>query len=510
VAPVELWFAILALVLLAAALASGVIDRAPLSLPILFLALGLLLGPGALGVIRLGPRDPALVAVATLNLALVLFLDAARIDAEELRREWHVPLLALGPGTLLTMVGIAAAATLLLHTPLLTAVLLGAVLAPTDPIVLRDVVRDARIPRSVRRALTIEAGTNEIIALPIVLIAIQIALASSSGGAGGSGGAGSWLGFLGRLLLLSPLVGLAVGGGGAWLIGTADARYSIRREYQALYGIGLVLASYAAAQALGGDGFLAAFFAGLAVALFDVTLCDCFMEYGEVTAEMAMLLAFILFGAVLGPLFHTIPVGLAVLLAIVVLVVVRPLALGTVLLRARMSRMGRAFIAWFGPRGLSALLLALLVVEARVPGATYLLAVTGVVVLVSVLVHGVTATPAARWYGEQVARAAQTPPEERESAAGGLFRDEATDAPRISPEELHTLLGRPRPPIMLDVRARGQYAVAEGQIPGSVRVPPDQVQDWARQWTAQAGLAPAAQDHAAQDPKDQLVVAYCT
>jgi len=356
VEPVALWFAILALVLTAAALASGVVDRAPLSLPILFLALGLLLGPGALGLVRLGPRDPALVAVATLNLALVLFLDAARFDIDELRREWRVPLLDLGPGTLLTIAGIAVVAALLLHAPPLQAVLLGAVLASTDPIVLRDVVRDERIPRSVRRALTIEAGTNDIIVLPIVLIAIQLALASTTAS---SGSAGYWTGFLARLLLLSPLVGLAVGGVGAWIIGKADARYSIRREYQALYGIGLVLASYSAAQALGGDGFVAAFFAGLAVALFDVTLCDCFMDYGEVSAEMAMLLAFILFGAVLGPLFGTIPIGLA-----------------------------------------------LLVVEAEAPGATQLLAVTGVVVLVSVLAHGVTATPAARWYGQRVARGA--------------------------------------------------------------------------------------------------------
>jgi len=486
---VELWFALLAVVLLAAALASGVIDRAPLSLPVLFLALGLLLGQGALGVIRLGPRDPALVAVATLNLALVLFLDAARFDIDELRRDWRTPLLDLGPGTLLTIAGLAVAAALLLRTPPLYAVLLGAVLASTDPIVLRDVVRDERVPRSVRRSLTIEAGTNDIIVLPIVLIAIQIALASG-------GGFGYWLGFLLRLLVLSPVVGLAVGGVGGWIIGKADARYSIRREYQALYGIGLVLASYSAAQALGGDGFLAAFFAGLAVAIFDVTLCDCFMEYGEVTAEIAMLLAFILFGAALGPLFGTISFGLALLFALVAIFVVRPAVLWAVLLRARMSTLGRAFIAWFGPRGLSALLLALLTVEAGAPGGTQLLAVTGVVVLVSVLVHGVTATPAARWYGERVAKAKQTPAEEREGSAAGLFRAEARGAPRISPQELHALLAGALPPIVLDVRARGHFAAADGRIPGSIRVLPDQIREWAEQ----AGDA----------VRDRKVVAYCT
>lgn len=486
---VELWFAILALVLTAAALASGVVDRAPLSLPILFLALGLLIGPGALNIVRLGPRDPALVAVATLNLALVLFLDAARFDVDELRREWHVHLRDLGPGTLLTIAGVAAASALLLRTSLLQSVLIGAVLASTDPIVLRDVVRDGRVPRSVRRTLTIEAGTNDIIVLPVVLIAIQLALAPT-------GGIGHWLGFLAQLLVLSPLVGLIVGGVGAWLMGKADARYSIRREYQALYGIGLVLASYSAAQAVGGDGFLAAFFAGLAVALFEVTLCDCFMEYGEVTAEMAMLLAFVLFGVVLGPLFGTIPFGLALVFAVAAIVVVRPAAMSLALLRATMSPIARAFIAWFGPRGLSALLLALLAVEAGIPRATQLLAITGVVVLVSVFAHGVTATPAARWYGERVARAEETPAEEREGAAAGLWQGEAADVPRVTAGELHTWLGGTRPPVVLDVRTRGRYAADDGQIPGSVRVLPDQVREWAA--------------HADADTKDRAVVAYCT
>jgi NhaP-type Na+/H+ or K+/H+ antiporter len=488
-----LWFAILAIVLTAAALASGIIDRAPLSLPMLFLGLGFLLGPGALGLIELGPRNPALVAVATLNLALVLFLDAARFDVNELRNEWRVALRDLGPGTLLTIAGIAVAAALLLHIAWLPAVALGAILASTDPIVLRDVVRDERIPRSVRRTLTIEAGTNDIIVLPIVLIAIQIALATG-------GGASQWLGFLAQLLVLSPLVGLAVGGAGAWLMGKADARLAIRREYQALYGIGLVLASYSVAQAVGGDGFLAAFFAGLAVALFDVTLCDCFMDYGEVTAEMAMLLAFILFGAMLGPLFGIIPLGVALLFACVVIFIVRPVALSAALLRARMSPVARAFIAWFGPRGLSALLLALLVVQASVPGATYLLAVTGVVVLVSVLAHGVTATPASRWYAQRVAQAREAPVEERESGAAGLFVGEATEVPRVSPAELHAWLAGPQPPIVLDVRTRGQYAAAVGQIPGSVRVLPDQIRGWATtEPTTAAALG-----------KARMVVAYCT
>src|SRR6185437_827227 len=149
--------------------------------------------------------------------------------------------------------------------------------------------------------------------------------------------------------------------------------------------------------------------------------------------------------------------------------IVRPGAMGLALLRAKMSPIARGFIAWFGPRGLSALLLALLVVEAGIPQATNLLAITGVVVLVSVLVHGVSATPASRWYGQKIAQASVTMAEERESDASGLFEGEASDIPRVSPEELRAMLDSPQPPIVLDVRTRAHFAEGDGQIPGSVR-----------------------------------------
>ena len=77
--------------------------------------------------------------------------------------------------------------------------------------------------------------------------------------------------------------------------GKANAALTISREYQALYGIGLVLLAYAGAQSLGGDGFLAAFAAGFAVAVLNFELCDCFLDYGEAKTEMAMLLSFILY-----------------------------------------------------------------------------------------------------------------------------------------------------------------------------------------------------------------------
>jgi NhaP-type Na+/H+ or K+/H+ antiporter len=364
------------------------------------------------------------------------------------------------------------------------ALLLGAVLASTDPVVLRDVVRDERIPRSVRRVLSLEAGMNDIVVLPVVLILIAVLKAEA-------GGAFDWLRFLAQLLILSPLVGLLVGGIGAWLMSRADAHFGIRREHQALYGIGLVLAAYVAGQAIQGDGFLAAFFAGLAITLFNIALCECFLEYGEVTAEMAMLLAFVLFGALLSTLLWSVPLAPALLLALIVIGLARPLGLGLVLLRATMSNTARLFIGWFGPRGLASLLFALLVVQANVPEAEQLLAFTGMVVTVSVIAHGASATPLSAWYGRKVAQT--TLAEEREATATGLFQHEATEVPRITPAELAARLEGPHPPIVLDVRSRAQYERDSGQIPGGIRILPDQVEAWA-----------------AEALRERSVVVYCT
>ncbi|HLV98193.1 MAG TPA: cation:proton antiporter [Ktedonobacterales bacterium] len=482
----DLWFTLLAVVLTVSALVAGLVIRGPLSFPMLFLSLGLILGPGALGVVNLEPRSPALGAVATVSLALVLFLDAAKLDADELRRHWSVPVLSLGPVTLLTVGGIAVAAHFLFGAGLVPSLLLGAVLATTDPVVMRDVLRNEQIPRSVRQALGVEAGMNDVVVLPLVLVLSAVLEATSRSVL-------DWAVFLAELLLLSPLMGLVIGGIGAWLMGKIDERQSVPREYQSLYGLGLVLASYVGAQAVGGDGFLAAFFAGVAVNVFDVTLCDCFMDYGEVTAEMAMLLAFILFGIVLSSLLPLAPLVPSLALAALVILVIRPLTVWLVLRRARISLFAQGFIGWFGPRGLSALLLALLVVMADLPLGDHLLAITGVVVLVSVVAHGVTATPLSAWYGRRVARARQTEPEERVGTVGGLFEGEATEIPRIAPEELARQLAGPEPPIVLDVRARAAYEDSNGQIPGSVRVLPDHVTDWA-----------------ARHQPGRAVVAYCT
>ncbi len=484
-------FALIAVVLTIAGLASGLVERAPISFPIIFLSLGFLLGEHGLGVLMLGPENPLLESVATLTLALVLCLEGVRIGNESMEGAGAVPVLSLGPGTLIIVSVVAAGSYFLLGTSMVESLLLGTILASTDPVVLRDVVRNGRIPRSVRQALNIEAGTNDVVVLPMLLILIAVANAEASGVA-------DWALFSVQVLLLGPAVGFAVGAAAAWLMSRAIERYAISEVYQSLYGIGIVLLAYVSAQSLGGDGFLAAFAAGFAIAVLNLDLCQCFLDYGETTSEMAMLFAFILFGVVVSGLFVEVPLVPALLLALVVIFIARPLAIWVVLRGAAVSNAAKAFIGWFGPRGLNSLLLALLVIQAGVSDAEFLLAVTGVVVTVSVLFHGASATPLSALYGRAVE--SHTFQEERESGAGGIFEGAAAETARTKPEQLYKMLESDDPPLVLDVRTRSQYEQDKSRIPGSIRVRPDEVEEWARERKEERG----------DQIEGQRIVAYCT
>lgn len=460
------------LVVIASGLVSGIVERGPISQVLVFVALGVIIGPWGFDLIDLGVGSPAVQTAGTISLVLVFFTDAIKINLGQLRANWLMPALALGPGAVLTIALIAGAGWLAFDLPWTGILLVAAILASTDAVLLRDVLNNRNVPRAVRHTLSVEAGTNDVIVLPLLLILIAI-------GTGEAKGATGWIEFAFDLYVLGPIVGVVVAYLAIKAMSWLRRRQLMRRDYESIYSIGVAFVAYASAQMVGGSGFIAAFTAGLTIALVDEELCDCFLEYGETTAEMAMLLTFVFLGAALIDAAWT-TVGLAALLfALFVLVVARPAAFLLVLARSAASPAGRLMIAWFGPRGLNSLLLAVLAIAAGMPNPDSIFGIVSLVVVFSMVIHGVSATPVLNWYGKRLRQ--RDLPEEVATDAGSLlhvgegFGDPAA-VPRTSVSELWRMLEAGEPITVIDVRRESAYDGSGRKIPGSLRIPLDELQ----------------------------------
>ena len=457
------------LVIVVSGLVSGLVERGPLSQVLVFVGLGVAVGPSGLGVIDLGIESPAVQVLATISLVLVLFTDAIKINLGQLKTNWLLPALALGPGAFLTIGLVGMMALVIFGLPWQLALLVGTILASTDAVLLRDVTRDPRLPLSVRHTLSIEAGANDLVVLPLTLLLAALA-------SGEARSAGAWAEFAIGLLVLGPLVGIIIAVVGVRAVDWLRRRRMIRRDYESLYSLGLAFLAYAAAQNLGGSGFVAAFAAGLTIAMIDVELCDCFLEYGETTAEVAMLLTFVFLGASLVTAAFDAFGGATLLFALLALFVARPLAFTVALARSAASWDGRLLLAWFGPRGLNSLLLLILAVAEGMPQTDRIFGIVSVVVLASIVLHGTSATPLSAWYGRQ-AKSHALPEETLADANLLLHRGPSAGeiVPRMLPSDLKQRLASGLPTTVLDVRRQSAFGGDPRRIPGAIRMTVDEI-----------------------------------
>jgi len=394
--------AVVALALLGVATVSKRLSGTPITPAILFVALGLLIGPKALDGIDVSATSASVRVLAEATLALVLFSDASRIDLRALRRTAGVPERLLGIGLPLTIVlGTVGAAVVFRQLTLGEALVLGVVLAPTDAALGQAVVVDPRVPQSIRQGLNVESGLNDGICVPLLFAAVAVADAESDI-AGGRGPA---------TLLVEEIGYGVVGGVAAGLLIAAIVTWAGQRDMitpawrQVIPAAGAALA-YGLASGLGGSGFIAAFVAGM---VFRGTLGRDPEELNQLTEEVGSLLngvTFLLFGAVLlGPALAELT-GPLVLYAVLSLTVVRMLPVATAMLGSRARGPTLAFLGWFGPRGLASIVFAVILLEeSALPHEHLLVLAIYLTVGLSVMAHGLTAAPLARryarWFQEQ-------------------------------------------------------------------------------------------------------------
>ena len=456
--------ALIGIVILVASLLSGVIERSGLPQVGIFLLLGAVLGPAGLGLLDLTLQSPALPVIATLALVLVLFTDAIVVNIGEVKRQHRLALLVLGPGTLIPAGVIGLAGWLLLELSAIEAAILGAALASTDPVLLRNLLRWPGLSDSVRVALRLESGMNDAVLLPIVMLGI---LAIQSVGDIRAADFGS---HAVSLFILGPALGALIGYTAIKLLEQVRSRVGVRRDYESLYALGVAFTAFAGAEAVGGTGFLAAFAAGLVVAALDVELCDCFLDYGQATSEMFLLFTFVAFGAWLIWSGFTVAEPRTLLFALVALGI-RTVVLLPVLAMAGLDPRSRRIIAWFGPRGLSSLLLILLPVFAGIPNGDRLFAITSLVVLLSVVLHGAGIAALLRRDMPVVPEGFASP---APAAQALTTKPAVASAPeRITLDELRRLQESGKPVVIADVRTDRTYQTDDLRAKGAVRLPPD-------------------------------------
>jgi NhaP-type Na+/H+ or K+/H+ antiporter len=464
--------ALVGIVVIVASLLSGALERSGFPIVAVFVLLGALLGPPGLDVVDIGFESPALRVLATLGLALVLFSDAVTLDVRQLRSRGKLLWRLLGPGTLLPAFIVTSAAHWLLALSWPAAAILGAALASTDPVVLRSLVRSRAVPEGTRLALRLETGMNDVVLLPIVVLAMLMLGVDPHGSNESVTVTHQLTRNLLGLFVLGPLLGALIGWIGITMLAQVRSRIGVRRDYESLFGLGLAFTGYAGAESVGGSGFLAAFAAGLVINAQDVELCDCFLEYGEATAEMFLLLTFVAFGTSL--IWTGLDVVNARTLAFAaVALTARTIVLYPVLYKTQLDRRDRRLVSLFGARGLSSLLLTLLPLFAGVTGARDLFTVAALVVLISIVVHGAGIA----WFlrANRVVDRKQT----RElpiatSEAQTIPRaDNGTETEGITIDEFRALRATNHDVIVLDARAPRSYAADPLDATGAVRVDPD-------------------------------------
>jgi NhaP-type Na+/H+ or K+/H+ antiporter len=388
--------AIIAGAVLAVAAVSGRISGTSITPAILFAAIGILVGPKVLGEVDLSSSGSGVRTLAEATLALVLFSDASRINLKELRRGASIPARLLGIGLPLTIIlGGLTAAAVFGQLSIEEAVIIGVVLAPTDAALGQAVVTNERVPARIRQGLNVESGLNDGICVPLLFIAVAAADVHSDLAGGRS-----------AATLVSEEIGYGiVGGVAAGVLLAAIIRFAGPRKLiagtwlQVIPAAGAALA-YGIAAGLDGSGFIAAFVAG---GVFGGLLGRDPADINHLVDEAGGLLngvTFLIFGAVLlGPALGQLSWELA-LYAVLSLTVVRMVPVAIAMLGSRARPATLAFMGWFGPRGLASIVFAVIVVEeSQLPHQQTILLAIYLTVGLSILLHGITASPMAERYG---------------------------------------------------------------------------------------------------------------
>jgi sodium/hydrogen antiporter len=390
---------VLGLMLVAGALVAGLAQRSFLSLAALFVLAGFVLGEGGLEVLELDPTGGFAQGLAVVALILILFRDGLEVEEEMLQEAWHLPLRKLALAMPLTGILVALVTHALTDLGWTESFLVGALLSPTDPVLSSAVVTNPRVPRIIRHSLNLESGLNDGLALPAVL--------AFTAAAAGDEDFVWW-----EFVLQDVLVGLVTGVLVAFVASRLMPRTrglggAISAHQKAMYGLGVAFAAYGTATLPPeGNGFIAVFVAAIALGIWRPDIRECFEARAEDVLEVVKLGVFLLFGAVLtlDGLFED---GWAAAgIAVFTLLVARPVAVFAALAgSSQVGTAGKAFMAWFGPKGVATMAFSLFVLGSAVPEGERIANIAALTVVLSIIAHGLTDHPGSEWIAKRTGSA---------------------------------------------------------------------------------------------------------
>lgn len=389
---------VIALVVLLYGYISRALSRFNISGPMMFTGIGLLLSPLAFNFTQVGINAGYITIIVEVALVLVLFSDAALLDLKLLKKSWKIPARLLFIGLPLTIISGAFVAQLIFpEEPTTYLILLALLLTPTDAALGKAVVSDPNVPKKIRSSINVESGLNDGIVFPILLTVVAMI---SSGLTQAEDN--SWVVYVFEQITFGALVGGAVGFLGTKLIMIAVNHNWMEPNYRNLIPIALAILSFYLAESLEGNGFIAAFFAGLYAGNTSEKTREHIEDFAESEGELFVLISFFLFGLAFVPATIEYVTWNVVVYALLSLTVLRMLPVMISLIGAKLDFATMAFIAWFGPRGVASILYVLIVAHemGSIEGFETIYAVVTVTVLMSILAHGLSAQPFANLYAK--------------------------------------------------------------------------------------------------------------
>ncbi|MFZ1997557.1 MAG: cation:proton antiporter [Solirubrobacteraceae bacterium] len=373
------------------ALLSGLARRTFVSLAAVFVLAGFILGDGVTGALHLDPGSSFVSELATVALIVILFRDGLEVDGELLQSHWHLPFRKLVLAMPLTAVIVATGTRLLTGLSWTESFLVGALLSPTDPVLSSSVVTNPRVPAVVRHSLNLESGLNDGLALPAVL-ALSAALAAG-------GGHFVWWRFVIENIALGFAAGVVVGFAAAWLAPRdVHLEDGIPAHQRSLFALGAAFATYGVAVLTPpGNGLIAVYVGAIVLGVRRPDVRRYFERQAADIVELVKLGIFVVFGALL-TLHGLFGSGWAAVgVVALTLLVARPVAVFAALAGTRTDMATRAFMSWFGPKGVATMTFSLLVLGQRIGAGATIFNLAALTVFCSILAHGVTDTAGAEW-----------------------------------------------------------------------------------------------------------------